>query len=98
MDVILDSQEPTAGLDADDLMDAMEQYQRIVFGRPSAEDDVLADMFVPGRYEARQEASYREIAAAQADYSPKSIYHVSAERSTALWDASLDSDSSSEPI
>ena len=98
MDVILDAQQPTAGLDADDLMDAMEQYQRIAFARPSAEDDFLADMFVPGRYEARQEALWRDIAAAQMDYSPKSIYHVSAERSTATWDASLDSDGGSEPF
>ena len=96
MDVILNAQER---LDADDLMDAVEQYRRIACGQPSAEDDVLADMLVPGRYEARQAAFWRELAAAaQIDYSPKSIYHVSAERSTAMWDGSLTGDGSPEPI
>lgn len=96
MDVILDSQAPTARLDAEDLIDAIEQYQCIAFARPSAEDDLLADMFVPGRYEARQAAFWQDVRDAL-EYSPKSIYHVSAERSTAAWDTASDS-GSSEPL
>jgi hypothetical protein len=96
MDVILDSR---ARLDLDDLRDAIAQCQRNVLGRPSPEDDSLADMFVPGRYEARQAAFWEDaIADALVDYSPNSIYNVSAERSTACWGTSLDSDGSSEHI
>lgn len=96
MDVVLDAQAPTARLDADDLLDAIEQHQRAALARPSAEDDLLADMFVPGRYEARQRALWREAAAAL-EYWPKSLYHVSAERTTAAWDAASDS-GGSEPL
>ncbi|EKM59296.1 uncharacterized protein PHACADRAFT_169821 [Phanerochaete carnosa HHB-10118-sp] len=90
MDVILDAQAPTARLDADDLLDAIEQCQRTALARPSAEDDVLADMFVPGRYEARQIAFWQDVTAAL-EYAPKSLYRLSAERSTAAWDTASDS-------
>lgn len=96
MDVILDAQAPTARLDADDLLDAIEECQRIALARPSAEDDLLADMFVPGRYEARQVAFWQDVTAAL-EHSPKSMYHVSAERSTATWDTASDS-GGSEPL
>ncbi|GJE84338.1 hypothetical protein PsYK624_004140 [Phanerochaete sordida] len=96
MDVILDAQAPTARLDADDLLDAVEQCQRTALALPSAEDDLLADMFVPGRYEARHAAFWQDVTAAL-EYAPRSLYHVSAERSTAAWDAASDS-GGSEPL
>lgn len=103
MDVILDAQAPTARLDADDLLDAVAAHQRAALGGPpDADEAYLVDLFVPGRHAAREAAVWRELvdAAAQGDLSPRRIYRVSAERSTAMWDGALESDGSerSEPI
>lgn len=91
MDVVLDAQPATARLDADDFLDAIEQAQRIALALPSPEDDWLADLFVPGRYEARQAAFWREVLAPVVEDAPYHLYNVSAERTTASWSAELES-------
>ncbi|KAI0346856.1 hypothetical protein BDW22DRAFT_464410 [Trametopsis cervina] len=92
MDVVLNAQTPNRRLDVEDLRDAIDECHRIALSFPASdEDDVLANMFVPGRVEARQAFLAEDVGAVLDEFSPRGIYQVSAERSTAAWDPSLDS-------
>lgn len=99
MDVVLDAQGPNRRLDIEDLRDAIEECHRVALSIPASdEDELLANMFVPGRYEARQAFLAEDVQDLAEDFTPKEIYQVSAERSTATWEPSLDSESSDDNL
>lgn len=95
MDVVLGAQAPNTRLHVEDLQDAIEECYRAALAVPTCgADAALADMFVPGRYAARQAAPADAVLAAPEEFTPNEIYRVSAERSTVAWEPELDSDDS----
>ncbi|KAF7800141.1 hypothetical protein EIP86_011386 [Pleurotus ostreatoroseus] len=92
MDVVLDAQASAAGGGLDeDLLDALEERQRIAMHGLSDEDAVL-EMLSPRWYGVRQARKWQGTLVPPVDCSSSRIYHISAERSTASWDGNLDSD------
>ena len=92
MDVILDSRESAtvqSGID-DDWMDSIEERQRLALHDPS-DDEMMLEIFNPWWYGARLARKWQGTVVTPVDCSSSRIYHVSAERSTAAWDSSLDS-------
>lgn len=93
MDVVLNAQAPNTRVYVEDLQDAIDECYRAALYVPASEvDDVLADMFVPGRYAARQAALADAVQVIPEEFTANEIYRVSAERSTVTWEPSLDSD------
>ena len=99
MDVVLNAQVPNTRLDIEDLQDAIEECQRTALSIPASDvDELLANMFVPGRYEARQAFLAEGVQDLSEEFTPNEIYRVSAERSTVTWEPSLDSESSDDNL
>lgn len=95
MDVVLGAQAPNTRLYVEDLRDAIDECHRVALSFPASEDDdLLADRFVPGRYEARQATLSQAVLREPEVLEANEIYQVSAERSTASWSPLLDSDDS----
>ncbi|KAI0082375.1 hypothetical protein K474DRAFT_1671071 [Panus rudis PR-1116 ss-1] len=82
MDVILDARPPVTRYSEDLLFDAIE------FGKPQPIDGFKTqrDLY---DYWAHQEFLWRGLKVEPMDVSPRKIYHVSAERSTATWDTGI---------
>ena len=77
----------------EDLQDAIEECYRVALSAPASEiDHVLADMLIPGRYEARQAALDDRPQVIPEEFTANEIYRVSAERSTATWEPSLNAE------
>ncbi|KAI0089053.1 hypothetical protein BDY19DRAFT_122579 [Irpex rosettiformis] len=97
MDVVLDAQVPNKRLDIEDLQDAIEECHRVALSIPASDvDELLADMFVPGRIEARQAFLAQDVEDLATEITPNEIYRISAERSTATWEPCLDSELSDD--
>ena len=95
MDVVLDSQpvarpDPRTGI-TEELMDYLEERQRITMHDPS-DEEILQEMFNPWYHGRRQARKWLGTVVTPVDCSSSRIYRVSAERSTVSWDSSLDSE------
>ena len=97
MDIVLDSKlspaTPRDGVSPEDWMDNLEEHQRIALHDPS-DEDMLREIISPWWHGIRQARKWRGTPVAPVDCSSRRIYRVSAERSTAAWDSSLDSEDS----
>ncbi|KAJ3483950.1 hypothetical protein NLI96_g5981 [Meripilus lineatus] len=95
MDIILDSLPPVTISTSDELMETIDSFKRF-----TATLDSVSNLHTRSSIDSKDLEEYwrvqakvwQGVAEGPSDYSPRRIYHVSAERSTASWDSGTQSD------